>query len=64
MLTIIGQIAAALAAIVGLALVIFKTYWEPRAKARRQAAEEGKKAADRLDASAITAAFDKLRKGK
>ena len=64
MLTAIGQIIAALGAIAGLAAILYQTYWAPKAKARRQAAADGKKAAENLNSSAVTAAFDKLRKRK
>ena len=64
MITLIAQVAAAIAALAVLAALLWRTYWSPRAKVRRKAVEDGKKAVDNRDPSAITAAFDRLRRKK
>ncbi len=61
MITVLGQIAATIGAIIGLLMILYQTYWSPRAKARQQAVKDGQEAADKLDASGVTAAFDRLR---
>lgn len=64
MITLIGSIAGAIGAVAGLLVILYKTYWSPRAKARRQAVTDGQQAAKDLDASGVTASFDKLNRGK
>ena len=64
MLVAIGQIAVALAAIIGLITLLYRQYWSPKAKRRRQDLETAKKAADELDPSGVTAGFNRLNRDK
>lgn len=58
----IGQVAAAIAALAGLAAVVWKKWLSPRARARRKALEEGKEAVEDGNVSGITAFWDKIRR--
>jgi len=62
MITLIGQIMAVLAGLVGLATVVYKTWLCPRAKARRQAKKDAIEAIDRGDVTGVTRFFDRIRK--
>ncbi len=64
MINLIAQIAAAIAALAGLVVLLWTQWLSPKAKARREAAKMGQKAADKGDTSAVTAAFDRLRRDK
>lgn len=64
MITLIGQIAAAIAALTGLAVILYKQWWSPKAKARRESLAKGKQAASELDASGVTAEFDRQRRSR
>ena len=64
MLVLIGQICAVLAAVAGLLTILYKAYWCPKAKARRKAVKSGQEAAEKLDPSGVTSAFDRLRNKK
>ena len=58
--TMVSEIAGAVAAVFGLLLVIWKQWISPKAKARRKAVKDGAQAADDLDPSGVTSAFDKI----
>lgn len=62
MITVIGQALAVLAGVIGLVAAWWKFYGSPRAKARRKAVKDGSEAAQKLDPSGVTSAFDKLRR--
>lgn len=62
MITLIAQVSAAIAAVAGLAFLIYRNYFAPAAKAKRQALAQGQQGVDAGDASGVTAAFDKLNK--
>lgn len=62
MIKAIAAIAGAIAALCGLLALLYRQYWSPIAKRKRQAVVDGHKAVDEGDTSAITSAFDKLRK--
>ena len=64
MITLLGQIFAVLAGLIGLAVLIYREYYSPKSLARKQAAKDGQQAVDDEDASRLTAAFDKLRRNK
>ncbi len=64
MLVLIGQIAAVLAGVVGLVTILYKTYWSPKAKQRRKDLEEGIEAAEELNPSGVTSAFNRLNRDK
>lgn len=58
----IATIAGAITAICGIITILYKYYWSPKAKLRRKALENGRKAVDNGDVSGVTDAFDKLRR--
>ena len=62
MLIAIGQIAVAVGAIAGLIVILYKTYWSPKAKARKEAKKAAIKAIDKGDVTGITRFFDRIRK--
>ena len=64
MITLIAQALGVVAGLITLLGLWWKYYGSPRAKARRQAVKDGKQAADELDPSGVTAAFNKLRRRK
>ena len=57
----ITQIAIALTALVGLAVLVWTQYLSPKAKSRNAALKAASKAIDNGDVSEITAMADKLR---
>jgi len=57
----IAAIVGGVGALFGFITVLYRTFWSPKAKARRQALVDGKQAIKNGDASKITSAFDKLR---
>lgn len=59
-LTEIGQIAAAVAALAGIIVAVWKYWLNPKLKARKQAAKDGQQAVDDGDTAGITGAFDRL----
>tara|TARA_Y100000310_G_C20536370_1_gene741063 strand:- start:606 stop:800 length:195 start_codon:yes stop_codon:yes gene_type:complete len=61
-ITVVAQALAVIAGLITLVVAWWKYYGSPKAKARRKARAEGKKAAEDLDPSGVTAAFDKMRK--
>jgi len=54
------QVAIAVGSIATLLTVLYRTYWSPAAKAKRQALEDGRKANEKQDISGITSAYDRL----
>jgi len=63
MISLIAQICALLVGLIGLATLIYREYYSPRALARKQAAKDGQAAVDDGDTSGIVAFFDKMKKG-
>ena len=62
MTAVVGEIAAAVAAVFGLLTILWTQWLSPKAKRRREAMEKGQEAAEDLDSSGVTAFFDKLRR--
>ena len=60
MISLITAVATAIGALAGLIVILYKHY-SPKAKARRKAKEDGKKAIDNGDVSGVTGFFDRIR---
>jgi len=64
MIQLITQALAVIAAIAGVIVLVYKNYWSPKAKARKDALLEVKKAINDRDPSKITANFDRINRNK
>jgi len=61
---LITQALAVLAGVTILLTALYKHYWSPKAKNRRQAAKDGKQAIDDKDPSKLTAKIDRINRNK